>query len=173
MVGQLLLAQSVGDYRSVANGNWSLLANWQRWNNPGGWLQPTGGQGYPGQNSTPGRVDINHDITLDVSPANPLMDLYINSGTLELSSYNLAVDGVTSIISTLSDLDPDGFVEFHGTVTVANSATWTSYGSPSAHLLFYGNIVNNSNNVSIDKGKGGCRYVVKREWVNDPGLFRI
>ena len=36
-----------GDYRSKANGNWTTLATWERFNG-GTWVQPNAGQGYPG-----------------------------------------------------------------------------------------------------------------------------
>jgi hypothetical protein len=113
----------VGDYRSVVDGNWSVRTNWRRWNGVA-WNIPTFGQGYPGQNSTPGRIDINNNITLNVSPANPVGDLYINTGTLELASSNFTVNGTTNITSTLSDNDGNGYVVFSGAINVSNSATW-------------------------------------------------
>ena len=70
-----------------------MLANWQRWNGSS-WVAPLE---YPGQVVIPGWVDINNDITLDLSPPRPIGDLYINSGTLELSSYNFIVNGATNI----------------------------------------------------------------------------
>src|SRR5262245_28559146 len=41
-------AQTVGEYRTAATGNWSSLTTWQRWNGLT-WLTPILGEGYPGQ----------------------------------------------------------------------------------------------------------------------------
>ena len=110
LVGQLLIGQLTGDYRSVVDGNWSTFTNWQRLD--GFWAGIQLFEGYPGQNSIPGRVDINTNITLDLSPANPVGDLNINSGTLELSSHDFTVNGITNISSTLSDNDINGLLSF-------------------------------------------------------------
>jgi hypothetical protein len=70
----MLIGQSVGDYRSNGSGNWNTLGTWQRLNSVGPevWAAPTGGQGYPGQNSGTGLVTIRDgdDVSLNVSPAN-------------------------------------------------------------------------------------------------------
>jgi hypothetical protein len=156
--GQIIFAQTNGDYRSKAAGSWTTLATWEIFN--GFWAQPTVIQGYPGQNSSPVRIDINNNVTLNVSPAYPVGDLYINSGTLELSSYNFTVNGITNISGILSDNNISGLVIFYGTITVSNTATWTSVGSPSSNLLFYGNIVNNSNNVSVARARASANIVL-------------
>jgi hypothetical protein len=143
-----LSAQTAGDYQSVASGNWTTLTNWQRFNG-GTWVTPNAVQGYPGQNSIPGRVDINNDITLNTSPANAVGNLYINSGTLELSSFNLTVNGTTNIFGTFSDTDPNGTIIFYGDITVSNSGTWNSSAGNSDRLRLYSNIINNSTNVSL------------------------
>ncbi|NLH78996.1 MAG: hypothetical protein GX465_18400, partial [Acidobacteria bacterium] len=150
LVNSSLSAQTNGDYRSVADGSWTTLANWQRYSG-GAWLIPDAGQGYPGQNGIPGRIDINNNINLNVSPANPLGNLYINTGTLELSSYNLTVNGTTNIFGTFSDTDPNGTVIFYGNITVSNSGIWNSAAGKSDRLRLYANIINNSTNVSLTR----------------------
>ncbi len=79
-------------------------ATWEIFN--GVWAQPTALQGYPGQNGSPSRIDINNNVTLDVNPPNTvspkIIDLYINSGTLDLASFNFTVNGLTSISGTLA-----------------------------------------------------------------------
>ena len=128
------------------------------------WAQPTLGQGYPCQISSPSRIDIFNNVTLDVnlsSTVNPrINDLYINSGTLELSSFNFIVNGITNISSTLSDNNSGGIVAFYGTITVANTGTWTSNALPSAQLLFYGNIINNSNSVSVSHARAAANIIL-------------
>ena len=159
LVGNSMIGQVIGDYRSVSAGNWSTLINWQRFDGTV-WATPTPGQGYPGEISSPGRIDINNDITLNLNPANPIGNLFINTGTLELSSYNFTVNGITNISSTLSDNNETGYVVFNGQITVSNTATWTTIGIYSDHLLFYGNIVNNSNNVSIERARASANIVL-------------
>ena len=150
LLSNVLVGQTTGDYRSVAAGNWTTLANWQRYDGTV-WATPTGGQGYPSQNIIPGRVDINTNITLDISPPNSVGDLYINSGTLELSSFNFIVNGITNISSILNDNNAAGLVIFYGPITVANTATWTSLVGSSFDLRLYANVINNSINVNLNR----------------------
>jgi hypothetical protein len=162
VAGESIFAQTNGDYRSKASGSWSTLATWEIYN--GGWAQPTALQGYPGQNSSPARIDINNNVTLDVNLPNTvdprIRDLYINSGTLDLSLYNFTVNGVTNISGTLYDNNPNGFIVFYGPITINNIGTWTSDTYPSSHLLIYGNVINNSNNVSVTHIKAAANIVL-------------
>jgi hypothetical protein len=57
--------QVVGDYRSNlggvgSDGDWTVLASWQRCNSisPATWAVPTAGQGYPGQFAGTGKITI-------------------------------------------------------------------------------------------------------------------
>jgi len=109
-------SQSVGDYRSNADGNWTTLATWQRWNGSA-WVAATD---YPGQNSGTGNVLIQngHDITLNVSPANAIGsltmaptatggdDASLNFGTG--ANYSLTVTGNVSIGDGDVTITPDG-----------------------------------------------------------------
>jgi hypothetical protein len=94
-----------GDYRSVRDGNWSTLNTWQRYNGSS-WVTPTTVQGYPGQNTIPGNVEIDNgdNVTLNVSPANNIGSLTIEFGSqdsyLTFSGTNsLTVIGKTSLYS--------------------------------------------------------------------------
>ena len=61
-------AQTIGDYRSVTNGNWSARTTWERWNGTS-WVTPTTTEGYPGEKSNvPGTVTIQpgNIVTLNV-----------------------------------------------------------------------------------------------------------
>jgi len=162
VAGQSIFAQTNGDYRSKAVGTWTNLATWEIYN--GTWAQPTVLQGYPGQNSSPSIVDIFNNVTLDVDLPNSIAprinDLYIHSGTLELSSHDFTVNGTTNISSILSDNDINGTVIFYGPINVSNTASWTSIDLYSASLLFYGDIVNNSFSVSLSKARASANIVL-------------
>ncbi|HKK43810.1 MAG TPA: hypothetical protein VJ963_15445, partial [Bacteroidales bacterium] len=159
VLGSSLFGQNTGDYRSKSDGNWGWYGRWERYNGSA-WLDATSGQGYPGQYSVPGNVEIRNNVTLNIDPANNIGSLDINTGTLELSNHNLTVNGETNIVSSLIDSDPDGLIIFYGQINVAASATWNSSGSPTSHLLFYGNIVNNSNNVFIARARAAADIVL-------------
>ncbi len=154
----LVYSQAIGDYRSKANGLWTSLSTWERYN--GAWVEPTGPEGYPAQNSSPDTIEINHDVTLDVpltSTTDPMINyLIISSNSLELSSYDFTVNDSMIISGTLSDNDVDGYVRFYGPVQVQNTGTWSSQASPSECLLFFDNIVNNSNNVNVDRARAAA-----------------
>ncbi|HOP59240.1 MAG TPA: hypothetical protein PLR52_07460, partial [Bacteroidales bacterium] len=52
-----MYSQSVGDYRSVTNGVWTDRSIWERFDGSV-WDQPTPGEGYPAQYTSPSRIDI-------------------------------------------------------------------------------------------------------------------
>jgi hypothetical protein len=72
------ITNGVGDYQSVATGNWNNIATWQRYNGTA-FVAATD---YPGQNAGTGLVTITNGntVTLNVSPANPIDSLLIQSG---------------------------------------------------------------------------------------------
>jgi len=152
--GNSLYGQTTGDYRSRVNGTWTTLATWERYNGAT-WLQPDAGQGYPAQYNAPSRIDIGHNVTLNTdlpnNSGNRIIDLYINSGTLELANRNFTVNGLTNISGTLSDNNTTGIVIFYGIVTVTNTGIWTSVSGGSDRLQIHNNIVNNSNNVNLER----------------------
>jgi hypothetical protein len=75
-----VLGQTLGDYQSLATGNWSALGTWQQCITAGSWAAATS---YPGQNAGTGTVTVrnNHTITLNVSPANNIGALTFATGT--------------------------------------------------------------------------------------------
>lgn len=96
------LCQSVGDYRSNANGNWSSLTTWQRYSGSG-WSTPSSGQGYPGQfaSSSTARVNVRDNVTLNISPANSIASLDVtNQSNLTTSGNpNLVITGNLHLVS--------------------------------------------------------------------------
>ncbi len=101
--------QAVGDYRTVAGGNWNTVANWQRCVTAGTWAGATSTT-YPGQNAGTGTVTIrnNHNVTLNVSPANNIGALTINTGAnataLTFGAFTLNVAGDVNVNSTSNDV---------------------------------------------------------------------
>jgi hypothetical protein len=87
---QTSLAQTIGDYRSVANGNWTTLSNWQYYNGST-WATPSGTspQGYPGQFTGTGTVTIQNGniITLNADITNSFTKLVIGNATTATASY--------------------------------------------------------------------------------------
>lgn len=57
-------AQNVGDYRSnITSGNWTSLNTWQRYDGTN-WVTPTAAQGYPGQYTGTGAINIRSGNTI-------------------------------------------------------------------------------------------------------------
>ncbi len=97
--------QAVGDYQTNATGawNWNTVANWQRCVSAGTWVGATSTD-YPGQLAGAGAVTIlnNTNVTLNVSPANVIGTLTINTGANNSSivfsgANSLTVTGATTI----------------------------------------------------------------------------
>ncbi len=88
LFGIEISGQSIGDYRSNANGNWSTLGTWQQCIIAGSWSAATS---YPGQNAGTGTVTIrnNHAITLNVSPVNTIGALTFATGTANATSLTI------------------------------------------------------------------------------------
>ena len=81
-------AQTIGDYKSVASGNWTTLATWQRYNGTS-WVTPIAGEGWPGQYSAvPDSVWIQSNTTvtaINLTTTYSIGILHID-GRLSLSS---------------------------------------------------------------------------------------
>ena len=100
--GSMAIGQNVGDYRTVATGNWSALATWQRLNAlPTNWTTPTAVQGYPGQFGTTNiTIQTGNDLTLDVSPAYSIVNL-TTEGTARLINSTTTAGYVLSITGNI------------------------------------------------------------------------
>ena len=133
-----VFGQSVGDYRTNSNGNWSNTGIWRRWNGSNWSNSGT----YPGQMEGVGEVIIRHEVVLNIDPSNPIgslvvqddlepnsadreltitNDLVIDGGTLNLSLYNndqvtLFVGGNMTVNSgSVTETREYGFIIFNGT----------------------------------------------------------
>ncbi|MFO7940203.1 MAG: hypothetical protein R6U66_10700, partial [Bacteroidales bacterium] len=146
------VGQNVGDYQTVQDGNWSTLSTWERYDGAT-WQTPTSTEGYPGENTTPSRIDIDHNVNLNGNFPNPIGDLYINSGLFEISSYTLRINGITNISGTLSDVDDGGTLIFNNDIIINEGAVCSLAGNLSSDVRIYGNIVNNSNNVNFTRAR--------------------
>lgn len=89
----MLRGQAVGDYRSVASGNWNTLATWNTWNGAA-WVAPVATP-----NSTNGIITIQAGHTVSLNAAVTIDDVVVN-GTLN------TVNGViTTIANSATGVD--------------------------------------------------------------------
>ena len=123
----LCKSQTVGDYRSVADGSWTTLATWERFT-AGTWVTPNATQGYPGQNATPNQVTIREadDVTLNVTPANNLNNLTLDGDTDDGNGADLTVSGNSSLT-------------LNGNFTLGNLLASVAYGG-SGNLAVSGSL---------------------------------
>lgn len=122
-------AQVAGDYRTTSGGNWNTVAIWQRYDG-GGWVAATD---FPGQNPGAGTVTIqdNHNVTLNVTPANSIGSLIIASGAnatnLSFSPTNsLTVTGSVTVSS--NDANVSKYIAVAGGVLTCNSININATG---------------------------------------------
>jgi len=141
------VAQTTGEYQTTGSStNWNALTTWVRWSGSA-WVQPTAGQGYPGQNTSPARVTIlgTHSVTLNVSPANTLGDVVLASGS------TLSVTGTNTLNVTGSWTNNGGtFIPGSGTVTFSSNVARTIGGTAASQTF---------NNLTINKTGGGTLSV--------------
>ena len=134
MLGSNSLQAQENDFRSVTDGNWSDVANWQRHNGTG-WEAATY---YPGNGVTV-NVTIANAITANVAlllPGNLTV-----SGMLTVTTLNFSVGGTTSISGSFVDNSNTGVTTFSGAVSLTGTATWTSTSVTTAgNMVFQGGI---------------------------------
>ena len=108
--------QTAGDYRTVSNGNWNNLGIWQTYNGTA-WVAAAG---YPGQNAGTGTVTIqnNHNVTLNVSPANNIGALTIDPGA---NATALTFNAVT--LNVTGDVNVGGVVHCYAGGMFAQSSS--------------------------------------------------
>ncbi|MBU4538647.1 MAG: hypothetical protein KJ689_08725, partial [Bacteroidetes bacterium] len=134
----LAMAQAVGDFRSIGNGNWTATATWQTWNGST-WVTPTPSN-YPGNPGGSYTVTVSTGTTVTVNPTltvtigdlyvlgnlqvqkdfnintnTPIPNLYINNGTILMSSHmGLYLPSGSNIGMNISDPKTQGFQETGG-----------------------------------------------------------
>ncbi|TRX06393.1 T9SS sorting signal type C domain-containing protein [Flavobacterium gawalongense] len=114
LVQTVVLAQTLGDYRSnVTSGNWTTLASWQYYNGSS-WVTPSGTspQGYPGQFTGTGTVTIrnSHTITISASTSNNFTALIIGEGI----SGTLVIGADVNVETLSTKINAGGIITFSG-----------------------------------------------------------
>ena len=150
-----LFSQAAGDYISVANGNWSNIATWERYNG----TTYVAATDYPGQNTGTGEVIIaaGHAVTLNVSPANSIGGLTIDAGggTTSLTISNTFILNVTGavFINQATGGAATKSIVMNGATAQLNAASLAILPSnninKTAFLQFNGGIVNISGDVAM------------------------
>lgn len=120
-------AQSAGDYRSAATGDWTSLPTWQRYSGTT-WSTPTSAQGYPGQNTGTGAVTIQAGHTVTISSSGITTQTFTslsiaNTGQLYLNGTNTQI--TYSINTPVIDIALGGSIYFNNKVKLnltANAA---------------------------------------------------
>lgn len=130
-VSLLGAGETVGDFISVANGNWSSSTSWNIWDGTAYVATTT----FPGDTATPARVIIKAgtSIIIDVSPTYSIGNLVINK--------NLTFDGNSN-----NTLVIDGLIRLNtnGTLSVGN-------GTGSANTIYIGDFLNDFGTVEFFK----------------------
>ncbi|HEU4860157.1 MAG TPA: fibronectin type III domain-containing protein [Chitinophagaceae bacterium] len=144
-----LSAQSVGDYRSIANGNWNEATKWEVYNGTN-WVTTIS---YPGENPGTGSVDISayHEIRLTGSVPHPIISLWIQSFYDEYWTYDYYSGALIFSAENAVSLNVLGTVNNSGIMNVDDQP-----GSNS-HVLFLGgslygylnNGINGDDNLSV------------------------
>ena len=121
-----LCAQSAGDYRSVANGNWSDATKWERYNG-NNWVSATT---YPGQNSGTGKVTIMTETEIKITETVPHP---VNTLSVSIDDPNILPTGLlTFSAETAVSLTVSGDVIIAGELRVDNQ------NGAKTHELFIG-----------------------------------
>ena len=137
---------TTGDFRTRQAGTWNTLATWETYNGTV-WVNATV---IPGTGAAPLNISINHNVTVDIglgnSGGNRIRNLYINSGTLEISSFAFRVNEQTVVLGgAFSDANNGGTDIFIGQITVNNTGTWNTTAVTTANSMrVYGNMANNN-----------------------------
>lgn len=143
-------AQILGDYRSIATGNWSSFSTWQYYNGSA-WVAATS---YPGQISGIKDVTLQspYTVTLDIDPSATgfqMRNLTVNFGA---TLIDLAV-------AQSYQVDPATSFNINGTVNLSNTTILTSSvfsgtfnigatGTLSTHVVFFDK-ANNSGTATV------------------------
>jgi hypothetical protein len=141
--------QSIGDYRSVASGNWALSTTWQTWNGSA-WVAATV---LPPSNALVTILNT-HNVTISVSTTIP--KTVVNyGGTLTVGvgrtlNFGSAVTGDKLVVSGI--LHNQGTINFSGSTTIASGGVFRSIDILSfltgSLLSIDGTFINSSGTVS-------------------------
>lgn len=131
-------AQSAGDYKSVASGNWSALTTWQRYSGAA-WVVPTIAQGVPTSASGAVTLQTTFIVTVDVSTT---IDQLTIAGTLTIPA------GITLTVNNgaLTDVQivAGGSLINNGTITPSSIVAGSAAANTAAFLMTNaGTITNN------------------------------
>jgi len=119
-------AQAIGDYRTAANGNWSTLVTWSRWNGSS-WITPTVGQGVP--SSASGVITILRTFTVTVTSNTTVDQLVVSSGGTIVINNSVTF---TIANATGTDLIVSGTIINSGTISPIGTISFLS-GSTYQH----------------------------------------
>jgi len=153
--GSYLSAQAVGDYISIASGNWTTTTTWQRYNGTAFVASPD----YPGASTPAGAVTISAGdaVILNVTPINPIGTLTIEggSGTTSLTISNTFTLNVTGgiLIDAATGAAATKSIVLNGASAQLNAASLAIVPSNNANktgfLQINGGIVNITGNVTM------------------------
>lgn len=166
-------AQSVGDYRSVGNGNWTTPGTWQVCTvagPPGTWVPATT---YPGQNAGTGTVTIRNgnDVTLNVNITNSFTELIVTGVTATTrSTLSLNTNGDRTLNTSKITLTNYGQIYWNDntnlklpsnvSLIVTNSGGVYPENDNSSERIYIGN-----NLYATSKGNQGFSF----KQINDAG----
>lgn len=114
-----LFSQSIGDYRSVATGNWNAVNTWERYNGST-WLTPTASEGTPTNAS--GVITIQSGHTVSVTANVTADQIFINSGGQVIVSSGITftvANGAGTDLTVNGTLVNSGAITFNANVTAA------------------------------------------------------
>lgn len=113
-----LFAQAVGDYQSVASGNWGTTATWNTWNGTA-WVAAGAAP-----NSTNGVITIQAAHTVTIA-ANVTIDQVIVNGTLTSNgAVPTTIANGTGVDVTINGTFTDNYQAATNVITWAAGATW-------------------------------------------------
>lgn len=144
-------AQVAGDYQTAAGGNWNTIATWQRYNGSD-WVAATD---FPGQNPGAGTVTIrnNHNVTLNVTPANSIGSLVIATGADTTSLSFSGVNSITvtgNVVVSSNTTNAAKYIAVAGGTLTCNSISINSIGGNNNRIDAYVSVTTGTINVSAD-----------------------
>lgn len=148
-----IFAQSNGDYRSVASGNWTVPATWEKYNGSG-WdpasTSPTSADGVI-TISVGSTVTANASVTVDQLVVQTNAVLIIGSGTFKIIGSTNTLNGTLSIssIANLATATDQIFMTNGSTIQLQEGGQFTGNASGSAQIFTDGTcsiIVSSSSN---------------------------